>query len=93
MRKKTDKLCDQVSDAILDACLANDPYSKVACETASKTGMVMVFGEITTKSSFDYQKVIRETVKRIGFTDSSIGKHRRQPSNVNFHFRTPKLIF
>merc|ERR1712000_610424 len=68
-----DKLCDQVSDAILDACLANDPYSKVACETASKTGMVMVFGEITTKSSFDYQKVIRETVKRIGFTDSSIG--------------------
>jgi len=68
-----DKLCDQVSDAILDACLANDPYSKVACETASKTGMVMVFGEITTKSSFDYQKVIRDTVKRIGFTDSSIG--------------------
>lgn len=68
-----DKLCDQVSDAILDACLANDPYSKVACETASKTGMVMVFGEITTKSSIDYQKIIRETVKRIGFTDSSIG--------------------
>ena len=74
MRKKTDKLCDQVSDAILDACLANDPYSKVACETASKTGMVMVLGEISTKSSIDFQKIIRETVKRIGFTDSSIGK-------------------
>jgi S-adenosylmethionine synthetase len=79
-----DKLCDQVSDAILDACLANDPYSKVACETASKTGMVMVFGEITTKSSFDYQKVIRDTVKRIGFTDSSIGTSLNQLPNRIF---------
>jgi S-adenosylmethionine synthetase len=68
-----DKLCDQVSDAVLDACLAQDPYSKVACETASKTGMVLVFGEITTKSPLDFQKIIRNTVKRIGFTDSSIG--------------------
>jgi len=68
-----DKLCDQVSDAILDACLAEDPDSKVACETASKTGMVMVFGEITTKAQVNYQDVIRATVKRIGFTDSSIG--------------------
>jgi len=68
-----DKLCDQVSDAVLDACLAEDPDSKVACETASKTGMVMVFGEITTKAQVNYQDVIRSTVKRIGFTDSSIG--------------------
>jgi len=68
-----DKLCDQVSDAVLDACLAEDPDSKVACETASKTGMVMVFGEITTKAQVNYQDVIRATVKRIGFTDSSIG--------------------
>jgi len=68
-----DKLCDQVSDAVLDACLAEDPDSKVACETASKTGMVMVFGEITTKAKVNYQDVIRSTVKRIGFTDSSIG--------------------
>jgi len=68
-----DKLCDQVSDSILDACLAQDPNSKVACESASKTGMVLVFGEITTKAILDYQTIIRNCVKEIGFTDSSIG--------------------
>lgn len=52
-----------MSDAILDACLAQDPNSKVACETASKTGMIMVFGEITTKAQLDYQKIIRNTIK------------------------------
>ncbi|EIN07201.1 methionine adenosyltransferase, partial [Punctularia strigosozonata HHB-11173 SS5] len=68
-----DKICDQVSDAILDACLAQDPFSKVACETASKTGMIMVFGEITTKANIDYQKVVRETIREIGYDDSSKG--------------------
>lgn len=68
-----DKICDQVSDAILDACLEQDPFSKVACETASKTGMIMVFGEISTKANIDYQKVIRDTIKEIGYDDSEKG--------------------
>lgn len=68
-----DKICDQVSDAILDACLAQDPYSKVACETAAKTGMIMVFGEISTRAVIDYQKVIRDTIKDIGYDSSDKG--------------------
>ncbi|CAI7637675.1 hypothetical protein N7455_006915 [Penicillium solitum] len=68
-----DKIADQVSDAILDACLSEDPLSKVACETATKTGMIMVFGEITTKAHLDYQKIIRGAIKDIGYDASEKG--------------------
>merc|ERR1719398_35746 len=62
-----DKICDHVSDAVLDACLTDDPNSKVACETATKDNMVMVAGEITTQAKLDYDKVVRGVVAKIGF--------------------------
>ncbi|KAF3511821.1 hypothetical protein F2Q69_00001780 [Brassica cretica] len=68
-----DKLCDQVSDAILDACLEQDPESKVACETCTKTNMVMVFGEITTSAKVDYEKIVRSTCREIGFVSADVG--------------------
>eukprot|EP00043_Microstomoeca_roanoka_P004756 m.51644 g.51644 ORF g.51644 m.51644 type:complete len:390 (-) comp12638_c1_seq1:20-1189(-) len=68
-----DKICDQVSDAVLDACLKQDPESRVACETASKTGMIMVFGEITSSAHIDYQKVIRGCIKEIGYDSDEKG--------------------
>ncbi|GFR43175.1 hypothetical protein Agub_g4225 [Astrephomene gubernaculifera] len=68
-----DKICDQVSDAILDACLEQDPDSKVACETCCKTGMVMVFGEITTKAKVDYEAIVRRVCREIGFTSADVG--------------------
>jgi S-adenosylmethionine synthetase len=68
-----DKLCDQVSDAVLDACLAQDPFSRVACETATKTGFVMVLGEITTRAFVNFDDLIRKVVKGIGYDDTSKG--------------------
>ena len=68
-----DKICDQISDAILDALLEQDPMSRVACETATTTGLVMVMGEITTKGYVDIQKIVRETVREIGYTRGKYG--------------------
>ena len=68
-----DKVCDAISDAILDACMAQDPMSRVACETATCTGFVLVTGEITTNAYVDIQKVVRDTVKEIGYTKSEYG--------------------
>jgi len=68
-----DKLCDQVSDAVLDAHLAQDPMARVACETATKTGMVMVFGEITSNAQLNTEALVRQVVRDIGYTDSTMG--------------------
>jgi len=68
-----DKLCDQVSDAVLDACIADDKTSRVACETLTKTGFVMVAGEITTHARLDFPAIVRDVVKGIGYEDSSMG--------------------
>ena len=68
-----DKVCDAISDAILDACIEQDPMSRVACETACCTGFVLVTGEITTNAYVDMQKVVRDTVKEIGYTKSEYG--------------------
>ena len=68
-----DKICDQISDAILDAMLEQDPYSRVACETLASTGLIMVAGEVTTKSYVDIENVVRETVRRIGYDRAKYG--------------------
>ena len=68
-----DKVCDAVSDAILDACMAEDPMSRVACETATCTGFVLVTGEITTKANLDVPAIVRKTVLDIGYDDGDKG--------------------
>ena len=68
-----DKICDQVSDSILDACLEQDPRSRVACEAATKTGFVMLLGEITTAAQLNYDQIVRETIKEIGYDNTDQG--------------------
>ena len=68
-----DKVCDSISDAILDAMMAQDPMSRVACETATTTGLVLVMGEITTKDNVDIQKIVRDTIREIGYDNADYG--------------------
>ena len=68
-----DKMCDQISDAILDALMAQDPMSRVACETSTTTGLVLVMGEITTNAYVDIQKIVRDTIREIGYTRGKFG--------------------
>ncbi|MBQ5951496.1 MAG: methionine adenosyltransferase, partial [Lachnospiraceae bacterium] len=68
-----DKVCDQISDAVLYACLAQDPMSRVACETAAATNRVLVIGEITTKAKIDVDKIVRDTVRKIGYDSRETG--------------------
>ena len=68
-----DKICDQISDAVLDALMEQDPNSRVACETAITTGLVLVMGEITTNAYVDIQKIVRETVDEIGYNRGKYG--------------------
>ena len=68
-----DKMCDQISDAVLDACLEQDPYSRVACETYTKTGYVLLSGEITTKAVINFDSLVRDVVNEIGFNDAATG--------------------
>ncbi|KAM8866446.1 S-adenosylmethionine synthase isoform 2-T2 [Synchiropus picturatus] len=68
-----DKICDQISDAVLDAHLKQDPDAKVACETVAKTGMILLAGEVTSRATVDYQRVVRDTIRQIGYDDSSKG--------------------
>lgn len=68
-----DKVADQISDAILDAVLAQDPQAHVACETSVTTGLVLLFGEISTTANVDYQQVARKTIREIGYNDPDLG--------------------
>lgn len=68
-----DKMCDAISDAILDALMEKDPMSRVACETATTTGLVLVMGEITTNAYVDIQKIVRDTIREIGYTRGKYG--------------------
>jgi S-adenosylmethionine synthetase len=87
-----DKMCDQISDAILDAILRDDAQARVACETATTTGTVIVLGEITTQTYVDFQEVIRDTVRAIGYTDARFGfDYRTCGTLVSVHEQSPDI--
>ena len=92
-----DKVCDAISDAILDALMEKDPMSRVACETATTTGLVLVMGEITTNAYVDIQKIVRDTIREIGYTRGKYGfdasvRHRPCGNNACLRFQTRQGI-
>ena len=87
-----DKICDQVSDAVLDAALAGDPNSRVACETSCTTNRLWMFGEITTASSIDFEAVARKTIHEIGYDDPEYQfDHETCEINVYLHSQSPDI--
>ena len=87
-----DKMCDQISDAILDAILRDDPAARVACETATTTGTVFVLGEITTEIYVEFQSIVRDTVRQIGYTDARSGfDYRTCGTMVSIHEQSPDI--
>ena len=87
-----DKVADQISDAILDACLSEDPYARVACETLVTTGLIVLSGEITTTAHPNYPEIARQTVKEIGYTDSALGfDYKSCGVLVSFNKQSPDI--
>ncbi len=87
-----DKMCDQISDAILDAILTDDPEARVACETATTTGIVVVLGEITTSTYVEFQTIVRNTIQEIGYTDARYGfDYRTCGTLVSVHEQSPDI--
>src|SRR3712207_5630408 len=87
-----DKMCDQISDAILDAILRQDPEARVACEAATTTGTVFVLGEITTATYVEFQNIVRETIREIGYTDARYGfDYRTCGTIVSVHEQSPDI--
>ena len=87
-----DKLCDLISDTVLDAYLAKDPDSRVACEVTASTGLITVMGEITSKAVIDIQPLVREAIRNVGYTDSSMGFDADTCSVMNtVHGQSPDI--
>ncbi|HET6261889.1 MAG TPA: S-adenosylmethionine synthetase N-terminal domain-containing protein, partial [Chloroflexia bacterium] len=87
-----DKLCDQISDAVLDAILAQDPDARVACETATTTGLIVVMGEITTTAWVDVQKIARDTIQQAGYTRAKYGFDAETCAvEVSIHEQSPDI--
>ena len=86
-----DKVADQISDAILDSLLAQDPYSRCAAETTVEKEKCHVMGEVTTKAKVDYKEIIRKTIRSIGYTDPSLGFSDQSEISVTLHTQSPDI--